>query len=230
MSDRMRPVPFRELLLRIVAEFRAKGSIFDIPREHFWVPRQRRAARIFTSEAANPVGPAAGPHTQLAQNIVAAWLTGGRYIELKTVQKLDALQIDKPCIDAADEGYNVEWSTELSLEQAYDEYLKAWFLVHALPAMVAGGPGTGASGSATLFNMSVGYDLAGIKSEPMDRFIGRLIDSGREPLFARYQEELASLAVGADSAARVPRASAALSPFPPCTAVPPARSSRSART
>ena len=42
--------------------------------------------------------------------------------------------------------------------------------------------------------MSVGYDLAGIKTEKMDRFINRLIDSSREQLFARYREELAELA------------------------------------
>ncbi len=46
------------------------------------------------------VGPAAGPHTQLAQNIVTSWLTGGRFIELKTVQILDRLELEKPCIDA----------------------------------------------------------------------------------------------------------------------------------
>ena len=58
-----------------------------------------------------PCGPAAGPHTQLAQNIIAAYLTGSRF-EVKTVQILDGedLPVSKPCI-AADECYNVEWST-----------------------------------------------------------------------------------------------------------------------
>jgi len=79
--------------------------------------------QIFNHKIGTAVGPAAGPHTQLAQNIITAYLCGGRFIELKTVQKLDKLDIDKPCIDARDEGYNTEWSTELSLEQAYDEYL-----------------------------------------------------------------------------------------------------------
>ena len=190
MSDRMRPIPFRELLLRSLAEYRKKGSIFDIPAEHFWQPRTRGRTRIFSSAAASPVGPAAGPHTQLSQNIIAAWLGGGRYIELKTVQKLDALTIEKPCIDAADEGYNVEWSTELSLDQAYDEYLKGWCVLHALHTLIDSDP----VDFGTLFNMSVGYDMAGITTEKMDLFITRLIDSGSEPLFARYREELAALA------------------------------------
>ena len=137
----MRPAPFRELFLGALAEFRAKTSIFDISAAHFWQPAGARSARVFTSHAANPVGPAAGPHTQLSQNIIAAWLAGGRYIELKTVQKLDSLTVAKPCIDAADEGYNVEWSTELTLEQAYEEYLKAWFLLHFFETVIEGQTG-----------------------------------------------------------------------------------------
>lgn len=34
----------------------------------------------------SPLGVAAGPHTQLAQNIVACYAGGARFIELKTVQ------------------------------------------------------------------------------------------------------------------------------------------------
>ncbi|HVO38228.1 MAG TPA: putative selenate reductase subunit YgfK [Spirochaetia bacterium] len=191
----MRPIPFRQLVLRCLAEYRAKGSIFDIAADHFWRPSAARRVSIFSSSAENPVGPAAGPHTQLAQNIVAAWLTGGRYFELKTVQKLDSLTIEKPCIDASDEGYNVEWSTELSLDQAYDEYLKAWMVLHVFDALVgASGMGAPPAGPSFLFNMSVGYDLEGIRTEKMDRFINRLIDSSSEALFLRYREELASLA------------------------------------
>ena len=75
---------------------------------------------------------AAGPHTQLAQNIVAAWLTGARYIELKTVQTLDELDVSKPCIDMQDEGYNCEWSQELKIRESFDEYLNAWIIIHIL--------------------------------------------------------------------------------------------------
>ena len=39
------------------------------------------------------------------------------------VQENDRLDIEKPCIDALDEGHNVEWSTELLLEEARAEYL-----------------------------------------------------------------------------------------------------------
>jgi putative selenate reductase len=50
-----------------------------------------------------PLGVAAGPHTQLSQNLISAWLTGAGYLELKTVQVLDAIQVTKPCIDMTDE-------------------------------------------------------------------------------------------------------------------------------
>jgi len=109
--------------------------------------------------------------------------------ELKTVQKLDSLQFDKPCIDARDEGYNTEWSTELSLEQAYDEYVKAWILLHSIEA--AFDMQVNAKQSF-IFNMSVGYDLEGIKTPRMDAFINSLTDASGHPLFKRYLEELSS--------------------------------------
>ena len=68
----------------------------------------------------------------MAQNIIAAWLCGARFIELKTVQTLDEIEVSKPCIDMQDEGYNVEWSQELKVRQSFDEYVRAWVLIHAL--------------------------------------------------------------------------------------------------
>ena len=81
-----------------------------------------------------------------------------------------------------DEGYNTEWSTELSLEEAYDEYVKAWVILHLLELVF----GFRVSGEklddrwlpSFLFNMSIGYDLEGIKTERMNRFIDGLINAG----------------------------------------------------
>ena len=94
----------------------------------------------------------------MAQNIVVSWLVGARFIELKTVQTLDELDVNKPCIDLEDEGYNVEWSQELKVYQSFDEYLRAWVLIHALHHKL-GFPG---DAPGMIFNMSVGYDLEGI--------------------------------------------------------------------
>ena len=54
-----------------------------------------------------PLALAPGPATQMAQNIIVSWLVGARLIELKTIQTLDELDVNKPCIDVEDEGYNV---------------------------------------------------------------------------------------------------------------------------
>jgi len=95
-----------------------------------------------------------------------------RYIELKTVQTLDVLDVSKPCIDMEDEGYNVEWSQELKVEQSFDEYLRAWVLIHALHHKL-GFPG---DAPAVVFNLSVGYDLEGIKKPNMQWFLDQMHD------------------------------------------------------
>ena len=179
MSDEMRVLPFDRLLRWIQVELKENDSVFGIPRSLFYAPQKERpyATELFGQPLATPVGPAAGPHTQLAQNIVSAWLSGGRFIELKTVQIMDELEIPRPCIDLADEGYNVEWSQELRLEDSAGEYVKAWVLVHLLPRLLGferGAP------LGTIFNLSVGYNLEGIQSRPMTRFMDRLADASEE--------------------------------------------------
>ncbi len=180
MPNAMRAQPFEVLLDWMLKELEQNRSIFGIPRSLFYQPRQDApygTQDMFGQYLATPIGPAAGPHTQLAQNIVCAWLSGARFIELKTVQIMDELDIPRPCIDMEDEGYNVEWSQELKLEQSAAEYVKAWALVHILHHLL-GFEGKVALG--TVFNMSVGYNLEGIQSAPMTRFMGRLGDASEE--------------------------------------------------
>ncbi|MQY77200.1 MAG: putative selenate reductase subunit YgfK [Spirochaeta sp.] len=190
MGDLMRPIPFRELLRRVFSEYSKTESIFGIHKNEFFRKESGKVIEVFGEECAVPLGPAAGPHTQLAQNIITSYLTGGRFIELKTVQKLDRLEIEKPCIDAGDEGYNTEWSTEYTLEKACDEYLKAWVILHLLEELLAL---SSSSGRSFIFNMSVGYDLEGIKSPGMQTFIDNLIDSSKNNLFNNYLEQLAGI-------------------------------------
>lgn len=182
----MQPVPFQNLLNWIFQEYVNQKSIFGIPSSKFYYAKEEHQDKIFDELLETPIGPAAGPHTQLAQNIICAYLTGGRFFELKTVQKLDELKIDKPCIDATDEGYNVEWSQELSLDESYDEYVKAWFLIHLIKDLL----GLSKSQRGFVFNMSVGYDLDGIKTSRMDRFIDELIDASKNGLFSEYKSVL----------------------------------------
>lgn len=187
MSDIMVPIPFRKLLSWTLEEYQSEGTIFGIPEEKFYYLKDDAAMRVFGERCETPLGPAAGPHTQVAQNIAAAYLTGGRFFELKTVQIMDELEIDKPCIDAERETYNTEWSTELTVPQAYGEYVKAWFLLHLLNE-IFGFSRTRERGF--VFNMSVGYDLEGIQSPKIDSFIEGLKDAADAPIFHECRREL----------------------------------------
>ncbi|MDR2946306.1 MAG: FAD-dependent oxidoreductase, partial [Candidatus Adiutrix sp.] len=123
----------------------------------------------------------------LAQNIVAAWLCGARYLELKTIQVLDELEVTKPCIDMADEGYNCEWSQELKLDQSFDEYLKAFVLLYILKDKL----GLGQPGEAGfIFNMSAGYNLEGLQSPGVQRFFDHMTHCPTE-LAAKIEEAAA---------------------------------------
>ena len=179
MSDTMNVQPFEVLLNWILKEYESSQAIFGIHRSLFYVPKKDSPYAIehlFGHYLATPIGPGAGPHTQLAQNILCAWLSGGRFIELKTVQIMDELEIPRPCIDMEDEGYNVEWSQELKLDQSASEYVKAWALIHVLRRLL----GFEALPFGTIFNMSVGYNLEGVQSLSMTRFMDKLEDASEE--------------------------------------------------
>ncbi len=115
MSDRFHPLSMEQLTDWAFSELERRGSVFGVPRASVFAPRpeHRFRRREYGVELETPWGVAAGPQTQMAQNIVTAWLAGARLIELKTIQTLDELEVNKPCIDVTDEGYNVEWSQEL---------------------------------------------------------------------------------------------------------------------
>jgi putative selenate reductase len=171
MSDRFYPVPIARLFTLLKQEWDARRSLLGLPETVFFTPsapdrfRSRRYGRLLET----PLGVAAGPHTQMTQNLVAAWLCGARYLELKTVQTLDAIEVTKPCIDAADEGYNCEWSQELSLPQSEEEYCKAWVLIHALQEFLGHNHDAGELGC--LFNISVGYNMEGIRRPNVQHFL-----------------------------------------------------------
>ena len=180
MSELMIPIPFRQLMTWIMAEYRRDGSVFGVHRPY---EAGEKSLPIFGGEKIEtPFGPAAGPNTQLAQNIIAGYFAGARFFELKTVQKMDGAElaacISRPCILAEDECYNCEWSTELTVPQAFEEYVKAWCACHILSRVCGLGRPDG-----FVFNMSVGYDLEGIKGEKIDRYLEGMKDASQTPIF-----------------------------------------------
>jgi putative selenate reductase len=170
------PIPFDRLVTRMFRELERDRAIFDLEADRFYRGDATRDLSVaFHGHAAStPLGPAAGPHSQLAQNIVLSFLGGARVMELKTVQIQDELKIPRPCIDMATVGYNVEWSQELRLEQSLEEYVKASMLIDILVA--SGVLGLDAMSARTVFDMSVGYDLAGIQSPRVRAFIEGMLD------------------------------------------------------
>jgi putative selenate reductase len=164
-----------DVLLRwILADLAENDEIFGIHRDQFFLTNgsQPFSMRRYGQLLETPLGVASGPHTQLAQNIVAAWLTGSRYIELKTIQVLDELDVTKPCIDMTDEGYNCEWSQELKLDESFNEYLNAFILLFILRDKL----GLKGEEPGFIFNMSAGYELKGIHSPTVQRFFDRMED------------------------------------------------------
>jgi len=174
MEKPFRPIPVARLARWIFDDLDQRDTVLGIPKGNFQVPDPRFSVPFQGRPLAAPLGMAAGPHTQLSQNLVAGWLCGARFMELKTVQILDELEVSRPCIDAADETYNCEWSQELKLEQSFQEYLNAWVLIHAL-AHRLGLPDPG-----THFAMSVGYNLEGIQHPRVQAFIAAMRGAGPE--------------------------------------------------
>ena len=183
------PIPLPLLLRRAFLEYSREGKIFDLPAARFFrgIPGLDLSVEFHGHRAATPLGPAAGPHGQLAQNIALSWLGGSRIIELKTVQILDELKIPRPCIDVANVGYNVEWSQELKLEQSLREYVKAAMLLEIFVGQ-ASWP-VPSKLSDTVFDMSVGYNLEGIRSPRVRSWIASMQNA--TPLIEEFRAELA---------------------------------------
>ncbi len=175
------PAPFRDLVTRLYLEPERQDTLFDLPRRSWYLPSAESpdtSVAFHGHAAGNPVGPASGPHTQMAQNLVLAYIAGSRIMELKTVQILDRLDIPRPCIDMANVGYNVEWSQELRVEESLREYVAGMMLIEMLrqthpdaPESLRQKPGS------VIYDISLGYDLEGIRSDKIQRYLDSMRDA-----------------------------------------------------
>ena len=187
MSEIMKPMPFKNLMTWIVEENKNFGTIFNTKK--YYKANHNLHFNIYKEKIETPIGPAAGPNSQLAQNIITSYVSGARFFELKTVQQMAGAElaacVNKPCILASDECYNCEWSTELSLPDARDEYIKAWVALKVISKEFGLG-----SPDGFVFNMSVGYDLEGIKTERVDNVIECLKDANKSKIFKECKDWL----------------------------------------
>jgi putative selenate reductase len=172
------PYPFAALVRRMHREMASQEALFDLPTKKFFLGAEGLdfSTPFHGRPAGSPLGPAAGPQTQMAQNLVLSWLGGCRILELKTVQINDELTLPRPCIDMQTLGFNAEWSQELKLEQSLEEYVKGAMLVEMLrsgdllPEPDRLGP--------AIWDLSVGYDLEGIQSERVGAFLEGMRGAG----------------------------------------------------
>ena len=169
----MKGIKFEDLLLQSLKEYQESKSFFGVP--------------VTPNPHGTPVGPAAGPHTQLTGNIIAAYAAGAKIFDLKTIQILagEALGIQRPCIYVGSEVYNIEWSSEFDAKNAMNEYIKAAVLIQVLAKEFDLRPF-----NELEFIISVGYDLKGIKSEIVDSFIENMKDA---KLTEEWKEDIKTL-------------------------------------
>ena len=69
------------------------------------------------------------------------------------------------------------------MPQAMDEYIKAWCALKVLSKVYGFGDPDG-----FVFNMSVGYDLEGIKGEKVNTYIDGMMDASRTAIFGECKE------------------------------------------
>ena len=91
MSDIMKCMSFEQLLYWVRSEHDAHGSVFGVRRPFTANPADTQ--EIFGRPLETVIGPAAGPNSQLSQNIIASYYAGARFFELKTVQKMDGREL-----------------------------------------------------------------------------------------------------------------------------------------
>jgi len=176
MSD-LHPAPFCDLVKRLFLEPERQQTIFDLPLKKMYVPDPTldTSVKFHDKTAASPLGPASGPQTQMAQNILLSWLGGSRILELKTVQIDDQLVINRPCIDMTNVGYNIELSQELRLHESIHEYVAGMMLVEMFKASnLLPFPPSRFDKTSTIYDFSLGYNLASISSKPVHEFIAGL--------------------------------------------------------
>ncbi|MGN0628770.1 MAG: FAD-dependent oxidoreductase [Oscillospiraceae bacterium] len=162
MGEMLRPLSFEKLMAMLLEEYSAYGTVFGV-KDFYKAGRARLP--IFGMRIENPVGPGAGPITQMAQGIIASYVSGARFIELKTVFP-DSGNNVKPCVSTDGCTYFSEQPTELSIGDAFNEYVKAWYAIKLISTAFELGVPEG-----FVFNMSVGGSLEDLKSEKMNAFI-----------------------------------------------------------
>ncbi|MBN2237875.1 MAG: hypothetical protein JW729_09955, partial [Bacteroidales bacterium] len=82
MTDTFYPLSLQKLLKKILHQLKHQDTVLGLPKHLIVDPKKYSELKIqrFGKTLSTPYGVAAGPHSQMSQNIVSAWLFGARYI------------------------------------------------------------------------------------------------------------------------------------------------------
>ena len=84
--------PFSDLVTRLHEEPTRQGALFELPRKNWFAPEKDGpdlSVSFHGCRAGNAAGPAAGPHTQMAQNLLLSYAAGSRILELRGNSRFD---------------------------------------------------------------------------------------------------------------------------------------------
>lgn len=174
MIDTLRPLSFDHLIRWILSEQKKTGSIFGV--RDFYQANPFKTLDFPNEKLETPFGPASGPHTQYAQSIIAAYVAGCRFFELRTVCPREINQ--DPEITAGSEGYNVEGASNQCLRGAYEEFVKAWIILKVLSVEFGMGGMNG-----FIFNISAGYTYEDLTAPEMKKFFASMKDASGTQTF-----------------------------------------------
>ena len=171
----LEPTPFADLVTRLYREPLVQNSLFGLPRAKWYRPQPDDpdlTVHALGGVAGNPAGPATGPHTQLAQNMLLAYAAGGRVLELKTVQADLSTNPSRPYINVGDIGLCRDWGDGLFIRDALQQFVAGAMLIELFrrDRDVAGAFADNLGG-AVIYDVSVGYDLAGIRRDRVRGFL-----------------------------------------------------------
>ncbi len=174
MIDNLKPLTFDHLMRWILREQKKSGSIFGV--RDFYQANPFKTLPLGSDRIETPFGPAAGPHTQYAQSIIAAYAAGCRFFELRTVCPRELNQ--DPEISIGTEALNVEGAGNLTFEESYEEYVKAWVAIKVLSVEYKMG-----GMDNFIFNISAGYTYEDFKSPEMTEFLDKMLDARKSDIF-----------------------------------------------
>ncbi len=176
MGDRFRPISMEQLTDWVFDELESKDSIFGVPRSAFFVPdpADRFRVDLYGTTLETPFGVAAGPHTQMAQNIIVSWLVrrslhraqdgpdARRARGRQALHRRGGRGLQRRVVAGA-QGLRVVRRVPARLGAASTRSIASW-------ASRATRPGV-------IFNMSVGYNLEGIRRPNVQWYLDTMADA-----------------------------------------------------